>query len=77
MSISSNRLRVPEGQALLGGHALDGLAHRDPFGVVAIAEDLLRDPAADQSAGWLTNDSAADDDATGGFDFHLGVYARF
>jgi hypothetical protein len=44
MSISSNRPRAPEGQALLAGHALDGLAREDRFGVVAIAEDLLHDP---------------------------------
>ncbi len=76
MSNSSNRPRVPEGQALLGGHALDGLAHRDPFGVAVIHDThFLRDPGADVAPAWLT--IAADDDATGGFDFHLGVYARF
>ncbi len=77
MSHSSNRPRAPEGQALLAGHALVGLAREDRFCTPTITENLLREPAADHSAEWLTNDSAAHEDATGGFDFHLGVYARF
>lgn len=53
------------------GHPFGGLIREDRYGSL---RDLTDPPADDKSEEAEKN--AADEDA-GGFDFHLGVYARF
>jgi len=75
MSHSTERPRDAQGQALPADHAHDGIAREEPFGIPAITEpDFLRDPFA----GPFESDFAsASEDWAGGFDLHLGVYARY
>lgn len=58
-------------QAPFPGHPFGGLIREDRFGVIVTLEDPFpKSPAAGE-------DNAEADDASGGFDFHLGVYSRF
>jgi hypothetical protein len=64
--------RTFEEQAPFPGHPFGGLVREDRFGVVVTVEEPFPRIPADSG-----NQSEASDDATGGFDFHLGVYSRF
>ncbi len=65
-------------QVPFAGHPLGGLA-RDEGLSGSGAEGVLRDAAADLGSRLLAGGNLLDeeDDAADGFDFHLGVYARF
>jgi hypothetical protein len=68
-----------QAQVPFAGHPLGGLVREDRFDVPAISEtDVLSDTAGGSTGSVESNGSAvAFDDWSGGFDFHLGVYARF
>lgn len=73
MSRSSHAPQVSEEQAPFTGHPFGGLVREDRFGVPVTSDDQIpREP--DNGA---ASQAQAADDWAGGFDFHLGVYARF
>ena len=77
----SHSLSEPLGsqeQAPFAGHPFGGLARDDRFGILAAFEN--HSPQVPHTAvAAQADDDQADtaDEWTGGFDFHLGVYARF
>jgi hypothetical protein len=65
----SNEPHTSEPQAPFPGHPFGGLIREDRFGNPPGSNEPEPRPSGE-------NNLAADDDG-GGFDFHLGVYARF
>ncbi|MCZ7595694.1 MAG: hypothetical protein M5U16_12945 [Hyphomicrobium sp.] len=76
MSYPSHEPHAVEEQAPFAGHPFGGLIREDRFGVIATFEDPFPHAPADGPANGGDKVDASDD-ATGGFDFHLGVYSRF
>ncbi len=74
MSHSSGRLGSQE-QAPFAGHPFGGLAREDRFGVLVGFED--HSPQVPNDGVAANGQAESADEWTGGFDFHLGVYARF
>jgi hypothetical protein len=64
---------VAEEQAPFPGHPFGGLIREDRFGRIA----TLDNPLSQIPAGDAEGDTLEAFDATGGFDFHLGVHSRF
>ena len=78
MSHSSSEPLGSQEQATFAGHPFGGLARDDRFGILAAFEN--HSPQVPHTAvAAQADDDQADtaDEWTGGFDFHLGVYARF
>ena len=78
MSHSSSEPLGSQEQAPFAGHPFGGLARDDRFGILAAFEN--HSPQVPHTAfAARADDDQADtaDEWTGGFDFHLGVYARF
>jgi hypothetical protein len=63
-------------QAPFPGHPFGGLIREDRFGAIVTLEEPFSPASADNPSDSASKASAWDD-ATGGFDFHLGVYSRF
>jgi hypothetical protein len=79
LSHSSSEPLGSQEQALFAGHPFGGLARDDRFGILAAFENQspqVPDVGAPVQADEDGQAEAADE-WTGGFDFHLGVYARF
>jgi len=78
LSHSSSEPLGSQEQAPFAGHPFGGLARDDRFGILAAFEK--HSPQVPHTAvAAQADDDQADtaDEWTGGFDFHLGVYARF
>lgn len=66
MSHSPYATHAVEEKAPFAGHPFGGLPREDRLGVLATFDNQSAD-----------NQTQADTEWTGGFDFHLGVYSRF
>jgi hypothetical protein len=79
LSHSSSEPLGSQEQAPFAGHPFGGLAREDRFGVLAAFENHSPQVPDDGAAAQANDDGRAEaaDEWTGGFDFHLGVYARF
>jgi hypothetical protein len=78
LSHSSSEPLGSQEQAPFAGHPFGGLARDDRFGILAAFENHSPQ-VSDAAAAAQADDGQADaaEEWTGGFDFHLGVYARF
>jgi hypothetical protein len=73
MSYVSPAPSVAEERAPFPGHPFGGLIREDRFGRIATLDNPLSQMPVEETDG----DKLDALDATGGFDFHLGVYSRF